>query len=102
MDKGCAGSLYSKLAALAARELGAQASDAGSVHDAPAIRRLVCLVRCRSIPGGGHACGTENGKAVEIVFLKNDAFVYNARGTLERQRTTRSNTRRWCAASRTR
>lgn len=67
MDRGCAGSLYSKLAALAARELGARTSDAGSVQDAAAIRRLVRLVRCRSIPGGGHARGTESGKAVEIV-----------------------------------
>jgi hypothetical protein len=62
-DRECAGRLYSRLAATGARELGARTSDAGSVHDASAIERLVRLVRCRSLPRGGRVGGT----AVETV-----------------------------------
>jgi hypothetical protein len=62
-DGGMGGRLYSRLAATAARELGARTSDAGSVHDAGAIERLVRLVRCRSMGRGERADGT----AVETV-----------------------------------
>jgi flagellar biosynthesis protein FlhG len=57
-DPQCAGRLYSRLAAMGARELGARTSDAGSVHDVAAIERLVRLVRCRSVSRGGRAGGT--------------------------------------------
>jgi len=57
MAPDCAGSLYSRLAAAGARELGVSTSNAGSVHDASALKRLVRLVRCRSTPGGGGARG---------------------------------------------
>jgi flagellar biosynthesis protein FlhG len=43
-----AGRLLSKLAASGVRQLSVGTSDAGSVHDASAIRRLVRQVRCRS------------------------------------------------------
>jgi hypothetical protein len=66
MDKVCAGRLHSRLA-LAARELGAQTSDAGSVNDALAIRRLARVVRCRSMPGGKRARGNEGSTALETV-----------------------------------
>jgi hypothetical protein len=62
-DGAMAGRLYSRLAATGARELGARVSDAGSVHDAAAIERLVRLVRCRSTARGERAGGT----AVETV-----------------------------------
>jgi len=67
MDRPCAGSLYSRLAAAAARELGATLSDAGTVDDAAAIRRLVRAVRCRSTRGGEPARGEKCGTAVETV-----------------------------------
>jgi flagellar biosynthesis protein FlhG len=67
MAPGCAGRLYSRLAAIGARELGATTSDAGCVDDASAIRRLIRLVRCRSVPDGVRACGEEGGTAVETV-----------------------------------
>jgi len=44
------GRLLSKLAASGVRQLSARMSDAGSVHDASAIRRLVRQVRCRGTP----------------------------------------------------
>jgi hypothetical protein len=59
--------LYSRLAATGARELGARTSDAGSVHDASAIRRLVRLVRCRSTPGGDLCRAGPRGAHVETV-----------------------------------
>jgi len=62
-----AGRLYSRIAAAGARELGARTSDAGSVHDASAIRRLVRLVRCRSMPGGDRCRAAPRGAPVETV-----------------------------------
>ena len=59
---GCAGRLYSRLAAAGARGLGARTSNAGSVHDARALERLVRQVRCGSAPGGDRI-----GKTVETV-----------------------------------
>jgi len=67
MDPACAGRLYSRLAAAAARGLGARLSDAGNVDDADAIQRLVRLVRCRSTRGGERARGQKRGTAVETV-----------------------------------
>jgi flagellar biosynthesis protein FlhG len=67
MAPRCAGRLYSRLAAIGARELGATTSDAGCVDDVAAIRRLIRLVRCRSAPVGARACGEEGGTAVETV-----------------------------------
>jgi hypothetical protein len=60
-DPEVAGTLYSRLAAIGARELGASMSDAGCVHDARAIECLVRLARCRSTPSGN------NGTTVETV-----------------------------------
>jgi len=57
-DPDRAGRLLSKLAAGSARQLGARTSDAGSVRDASAIRRLVRLVRCRSARAAGERAGT--------------------------------------------
>jgi hypothetical protein len=62
-DPDRAGRLLSSLAAGGARELSARASDAGSLHDVSAIRRLVREVRCRSMRAGGERGGT----AVETV-----------------------------------
>jgi len=67
MTPRCAGRLYSRLAAVGARELGATTLDAGCVDDAPAIRRLIRLVRCRSASDGARARGDEGGTAVETV-----------------------------------
>jgi flagellar biosynthesis protein FlhG len=66
-DPACAGSLYSRLAAAGARQVGAKTSNAGSVHDAAAIRRLVRLVRCRSTPRAEGAGAERGGTAVETV-----------------------------------
>jgi hypothetical protein len=60
-DPHRAGRLLSSLAAGGVRELSARTSDAGSVHDVSAIRRLVRQVRCRS------ASSERGGTAVEIV-----------------------------------
>jgi hypothetical protein len=57
-DPDYAGRLLSKLAASSVRHGGARASVAGSVHDASAIRRLVRLVRCRSVRTAGERAGT--------------------------------------------
>jgi len=67
MTPACAGRLYSRLAAIGARELGARTSDAGRVGDASAIRRLVRQVRCRSALGGARARCEQDGTAVETV-----------------------------------
>jgi len=58
-----AGSLLSSLAAGGARELSARTTDAGSVHDVSAIRRLVRQVRCRS----ARASCERGGTALETV-----------------------------------
>ena len=52
------GRLLSKLAASSVRQLSARTADAGSVHDASAIRRLVRQVRCRSTRAAGERAGT--------------------------------------------
>ncbi len=57
-DPDCTGRLLSKLAASGVQQLGARTSDAGSVHDASAIRRLVRQVRCRSTRVAGERAGT--------------------------------------------
>jgi hypothetical protein len=62
-DPDRAGRLLSSLAAGGARELSARTSDAGSVHDVSAIRRLVRQVRCRSMRAGSERGST----AVETV-----------------------------------
>jgi hypothetical protein len=67
MDSACAGSLYSRVAATAARGLGARLSNAGNVDDSSAIRRLVRVVRCRSTRGGERARSDKRGTAVETV-----------------------------------
>jgi hypothetical protein len=66
-DRACAGRLYSRLAAIGARELGARTSDAGSVNDAAAIGRLVRQVRCRSMPRDDRAGSDQRGTAVETI-----------------------------------
>ncbi|HWY73771.1 MAG TPA: hypothetical protein VNW98_09020 [Burkholderiaceae bacterium] len=66
-DRACAGRLYSSLAAIGARELGARTSDAGSVNDAAAIGWLVRQLRCRNVPRGDRADGDRRGAAVETV-----------------------------------
>jgi hypothetical protein len=62
-DRDRAGRLLQSLAAGGARELSARTSDAGSVHDVSAIRRLVRQVRCRSTRADSEPGGT----AVETV-----------------------------------
>jgi hypothetical protein len=62
-DPDCAGRLLSSLAASGEQELSARTLDAGSVHDASAIQRLVREVRCRS----ARADGERGGTAVETV-----------------------------------
>jgi hypothetical protein len=59
--------LYSRLAAAGAHELGVPTSDAGSVDDAAAIRRLVRLMRCRSAPGGDRCRADPRGAPLETV-----------------------------------
>ena len=61
-DPDRAGTLLSRLAASGAQQLRARALDAGSVHDASAIRRLVRQVRCRGLRANG-----ERGTALETV-----------------------------------
>jgi hypothetical protein len=67
MTPTCAGRLYSRLAAIGARELGARTSDAGRADDASAIRRLVRQVRCRSALSGARARDGDDRTAVETV-----------------------------------
>jgi len=67
MDPPCAGRLYLRLAAAAARELGARTSDAGHADDAGAISRLVRAVRCRGIHISQRVPGEKRVTAVETV-----------------------------------
>lgn len=53
MDAASAGRLFPRLAAVAARELGARIADGGRVADPEATLRLVRALRCR--PAGGRA-----------------------------------------------
>jgi hypothetical protein len=61
-EPGRAGRLYSRLAATGTRDLGVRTSDAGSVHDARALERLVRQVRCGGMPEDDRV-----GTAVETV-----------------------------------
>jgi hypothetical protein len=56
MDTASAGRLFPRLAAVAARELGARIADGGRVADSDALLRLVRALRCR--PAGGRARST--------------------------------------------
>jgi hypothetical protein len=68
MDTASAGRLFPRLAAVAARELGARIADGGRVADPDAILRLVRALRCRPASGRARTTAARLSEAAENRF----------------------------------
>jgi len=68
MDTASAGRLFPRLAAVAARELGARVADGGRVADPDAMLRLVRAVRCRPASSRARTTAARHSEAAENRF----------------------------------